>query len=235
MTAVAEANGLLPNVAGRARCLTSGTISYCPRSSVRSALIPLRPTAEERLAARATERRARAVELRWAARCEEMEAVLDDLAAALLLRPDITHVVGYICEGIDCRYDKGFTPTDHDIFPHLHLDAVLCTAPDGGLVLVEEAEVPTAIRVADLEEDPEGRHPDSRGWQVDAPYRTVPPACLDGVEEGAVDVDEVWLDATALRARVADPASECALQRATVASSGEGGGCGPYDGAAGTR
>src|SRR3954468_23694020 len=77
-----------------------------------SALIPPRTTPGERPAARAAGRRARAVDLRWAARCEEMEAVLDDLAAALLPRPDITHVVGWTCEGIDCRYDKGFTPTD---------------------------------------------------------------------------------------------------------------------------
>ncbi|MGY2084867.1 hypothetical protein [Blastococcus sp. SYSU DS0539] len=166
-----------------------------------SALIPPR-TPEKRLAARAASRRARAVDLRWAARCEEMEAVLDDLAAALLPRPDITHVVGYPCEGIDCRYDKGFTPTDHDIFPHLHLDAIVCTAAGGGLVLVDGDEVPGALRVADLEEDPEGRHPDSRGWQVDAPYRAVPPAGLDDVDEGAVDVDEVWLDAAALRSRI---------------------------------
>src|SRR5690348_1024437 len=96
--------------------------SACLRSCVMSALISPR-TPEKRLVARAAGRRARAVDLRWAARCEEMEAVLDDLAAALLPRPDITHVVGYTCEGIDCRYDKGFTPTDHDIFPHLHLDA----------------------------------------------------------------------------------------------------------------
>ena len=169
-------------------------------------LIPNR-TAEQRLAARAFDRRTRAVELRWAARCEEMEAVLDDLAAALLPRPDITHVVGYTCEGIDCRFDKGFTPTDHDIFPHLHMDAVVCTAADGDLVLIEGDEVPPGIRVADLEEDHEGRHPDSRGWQVGAPYRTVPPAGLDGVDEGAVDVDEVWLDAAALRARITDPAT----------------------------
>ncbi|MGY1825962.1 hypothetical protein [Blastococcus sp. SYSU DS0541] len=161
---------------------------------------PLTP--EERLAARAASRRAHAVDLRWAARCEEMEAVLDDLAAALLPRPDITHVVGYTCEGIDCRYDKGFTPTDHDIFPHLHLDAVVCTAAGGGLMLVDGDEVPGALRVADLEEDLEGRHPDSRGWQVDAPYRTDPPAGLDEVDEAAVDVDEVWLDAAALRARL---------------------------------
>ena len=172
-----------------------------------SALIPPPTTPGERLAARAAGRRARAVDLRWAARCEEMEALLDDLAAALLPRPDITHVVGYTCEGIDCRYDKGFTPTDYDIFPHLHLDAVVCTAADGSRVLLDAAEVPRAIRVADLEEDPEGRHPDSRGWQVDAPYRTVPPAGLDGVEEGASEVDEVWLDAAALRGRIADPAT----------------------------
>lgn len=171
-----------------------------------SALIALR-TPEQRLAARAFDRRARAVDLRWAARCEEMEAVLDELAAALLLRPDITHVVGYTCEGIDCRYDKGFTPTDHDIFPHLHLDAVVCTAAGGGLVFVDGDDVPSAIGVADLEEDPEGRHPDSRGWKVDAPYRTVPPAGLNGVDKGAVDVDEVWLDAAALRARSAAPAT----------------------------
>ena len=172
-----------------------------------SALIPPRPTPEERLAARAADRRAYAVDLRWAARCEEMEAVLDDLAAALLARPDITHVVGYACEGIDCRYDKGFTPTDHDIFPHLHMDAVVCTAADGSLALVDGDDVPGAIRVADLEEDPEGRHPDSRGWQVGTPYRTVPPAALDCVDEDAVDVDEVWLDAAALRARIAAPAT----------------------------
>ncbi len=107
-----------------------------------SALIPPRTTPEEELAARAAGRRTRAVDLRWAARCEEMEAVLDDLAAGLLPRPDITHVVGYTCEGIDCRYDKGFTPTDHDIFPHLHLDAVVCTAADGSRVLLERLEVP---------------------------------------------------------------------------------------------
>ncbi len=172
-----------------------------------SALFRPRPTPEERLAARVADRRAHAVDLRWAARCEEMEAVLDDLAAALLPRPDITHVVGYTCEGIDCRYDKGFTPTDYDIFPHLHLDAVVCTAADGSPVLLEGSEVPDAIRVADLEEDPEGRHPDSRGWQVGTPYRTVPPAALDCVDEDAVDVDEVWLDAAALRARIAAPAT----------------------------
>ncbi len=62
-------------------------------------------------------------------------------------------------------------------------------------------------RVADLEEDPEGRDPDSRGWQVGTPYRTVPPAALDCVDEDAVDVDEVWLDAAALRARIAAPAT----------------------------
>ncbi len=172
-----------------------------------SALIPPRPTPEERLPARAADRRARAVDLRWAARCEEMEAVLDDLAAALLPRPDITHVVGYTCEGIDCRFDKGFTPTDYDIFPHLHLDAVVCTAADGSPVLLEGSEVPDAIRGADLEEDHEGIHPDSRGWQVGAPYRTVPSAGLDGVEEGVSEVDEVWLDAAALRARTADPST----------------------------
>ncbi len=172
-----------------------------------SALIPPRTTPEEELAARAAGQRTRAVDLRWAARCEEMEAVLDDLAAGLLPRPDITHVVGYTCEGIDCRYDKGFTPTDHDIFPHLHMDAVVCTAADGSLALVDGDDVPGAIRVADLEEDPEGRHPDSRGWQVGTPYRTVPPAALDCVDEDAVDVDEVWLDAAALRARIAAPAT----------------------------
>ncbi len=172
-----------------------------------SALIPPRTTPEERLAARAADRRARAIDLRWAARCEEMEAVLDDLAAALLPRSDITHVVGWTCEGIDCRYDKGFTPTDYDIFPHLHLDAVVCTAADGSCVLLDGAEVPSAIRVADLEEDHEGIHPDSRGWQVDAPYRTFPQAGLDGVEEGVAEVDEVWLDAAALRARITDPAT----------------------------
>jgi hypothetical protein len=170
-----------------------------------SALIPPR-TPEQRLTARATGRRARAVELRWAARCEEMEAVLDDLAAALLPRPDITHLVGYTCEGIDCRYDKGFTPSDYDIFPHLHLDAVVCTATDGRPVLLGDSEVPGAIRAADLEEDPEGRHPDSKGWQVGAPYRTSPPAGLFGPEEDAAADDAVWLDAAALRARVADPA-----------------------------
>ncbi len=165
---------------------------------------PLTP--EKWLADRAASRRARAVDLRWAARCEEMEAVLDDLAAALLAHPDITHVVGYTCEGIDCRYDKGFTPTDHDIFPHLHLDAVVCTgAAGGGLVLLDGDEVPGALRVADLEEDHEGHHPDSHGWQVDAPYRTVPPAGLDDVDGDAVDVDEVWLDAAALRARITSP------------------------------
>ena len=163
--------------------------------------------AVERLATRAADRRTHAVELRWAARCEEMEAVLDDLAAALLPRPDITHVVGFTCEGIDCRYDKGLTPTDHDIFPHLHMDAVVCTAADDGLVLVDGADVPHGIRVADLEEDHEGRHPDSFGWQVGAPYRTVPPAGLDGVDEDAVDVEEVWLDAAALRARIGSPAT----------------------------
>jgi hypothetical protein len=171
-----------------------------------SALIPP-PTPAERLAARAADRRASAVDLRWAARCEEMEAVLDDLAAALLPHPTMSHVVGYTCEGIDCRYDKGFTPTDHDIFPHLHFDAAVHTAADGSLVLVEGDEVPGAIRVADLEEDPEGRHPDSQGWQVGTPYRTVPPAGLDCVDEDAVDVDEVWLDAAALRARIAAPAT----------------------------
>src|SRR3954468_20327048 len=102
-----------------------------------SALIPPRTTPGERPAARAAGRRARAVDLRWVARCEEMEAVLDDLAATLLPRPDITHVAGYTCEGIDCRYDKGSTPTDHDIFPHLHMDAAVCRAADGKLVLVE--------------------------------------------------------------------------------------------------
>jgi hypothetical protein len=157
--------------------------------------------------AAAADHRARTEQLRWAARCEDMEAVLDDLAAGLLPRPDITHVVEYTCEGIDCRYDKGFTPTDYDIFPHLHLDAVVCTAADGGLVLVDGAGVPSAIRGADLEEDSEGIHPDSRGWQVGAPYRTVPLAGLDGVEEGVSEVDEVWLDAAALRARLADPAT----------------------------
>ena len=81
----------------------------------------------------AADRRARAVDLRWAARCEEMEAVLDDLAAALLPRPDITHVVGYTCEGIDCRYDKGLTPTDHDVYPHLHMDAVVAPPPTAAL------------------------------------------------------------------------------------------------------
>ena len=172
-----------------------------------SALIPPRTTPEEELAARAAGRRAHAVDLRWVARCEEMEAVLDDLAAALLPRPDITHVVGWTCEGIDCRYDKGFTPTDYDIFPHLHLDAVVCTTAGGSRVLLDGAEVPSAIRVADLEEDHEGIHPDSRGWQLDAPYRTVPPAGLDGVEEGVSEADEVWLDAAALRARSTHPAT----------------------------
>ena len=57
-----------------------------------------------------------------------------------------------------------------------------------------------------LKEDFEGRHSDRRGWQVDGPYRTGPPVGLDGVEEGIADVDEVWLDAIALRARSADPA-----------------------------
>lgn len=166
-----------------------------------SALIPSR-TPEKRLAARAASRRARAVDLRWAARCKEMEAVLDDLAAALLPRKDITHVVGSTCEGIDCRYDKGFTPADHDIFPHLHLDAVVCTTAEGGIVLLAGDEVPGAIRVADLEEDHEGRHPNSHGWQVDVPYRTVPPAGLDDVDGDAVNVDEVWLDAAALRSRI---------------------------------
>jgi hypothetical protein len=52
------------------------------------------------------------------------------------------------------------------------------------------------VRVADLEEDHEGRHPDSLGWQVGAPYRTAPPAGFDTAD------DEVWLDAAALRARV---------------------------------
>ena len=52
-----------------------------------------------------------------------------------------------------------------------------------------------------------GRHPDSFGWQVGAPYRTVPPAGLDGADEEAVDVDEVWLDAAALRARIGDLAT----------------------------
>jgi hypothetical protein len=179
----------------------------CLRSSVMSALIHPRPFPEEEFAARAAGRRARAVDLRWAARCEEMEAVLDDLAAALLPRPDVTYVVGYACEGMDCRYDKGFTPTDHDIFPHLHLDAVVCTAADGGLVLVDGAGVPSAVRGADLEEDHEGIHPESRGWQVGAPYRTVPPAGLDEVAEGVPEVDAVWLDAAALRARIVDPAT----------------------------
>jgi hypothetical protein len=125
-----------------------------------------------------------------------MEAVLDDLTVALLPHPDITHLVGQMCEGIDCRYDKGFSPTDHDIFPHLHFDAMLVRAADGGLVLVDRPEVPAAVRVADLEEDPEGRHPDSLGWQVGVPYRTAPPPGF-----GAED-DEVWLDAAALRTRV---------------------------------
>jgi hypothetical protein len=134
--------------------------------------------------AAAADHRARTEQLRWAARCEDMEAVLDDLAAGLLPRPDITHVVGYTCEGIDCRYDKGFTPTDYDIFPHLHLDAVLCAAADGSRVLLEGPEVLRVIRGADLEEDCEGIHPDSRGWQVGALYRTVPPAGLDGWSRG---------------------------------------------------
>ncbi|UOY03709.1 hypothetical protein [Blastococcus sp. PRF04-17] len=56
--------------------------------------------------------------------------------------------------------------------------------------------MPGAIRVADLEEDHEGRHPDSRGWQVETPYRTTPPAGFEA-EDG-----EVWLDAVALRIRV---------------------------------
>src|SRR3954453_16039795 len=122
---------------GRGRCTASCTSRFCSRSSVMSALIPPLTVPEEELAARAAGRRARAVDLRWAARCEEMEAVLDDLAAALLPRPDVTHVVGWTCEGIDCRYDKGFTPTDYDIFPHLHLDAVVCTAADGSRVLLQ--------------------------------------------------------------------------------------------------
>lgn len=148
------------------------------------------------VSAAAADHRARADRLRWAARCAEMEAVLDDLAAAVLPRPDITHLIGNTCEGIDCRYDKGFTPTDHDIFPHLHIDSMLVRAADGSLVLVEDAAVPGAIRVADLEEDHEGRHPDSLGWQVGEPFRTAPPAGFHAED------DEVWLDAAALRIRV---------------------------------
>lgn len=148
------------------------------------------------VAAAAANKRARADGLRWAARCAEMEAVLDDLAVALLPRTDITHLIGNTCEGIDCRHDKGFTPSDYDIFPHLHIDSVLVSAADGRLVLVEDSAVPGAIRVADLEEDHEGIHPDSYGWQVGAPYRTEPPAGFDTAD------DEVWLDAPALRARV---------------------------------
>jgi hypothetical protein len=71
----------------RRRLRHAPAASWCPAPSSRS-------TPEERLAARAAGRRARVVDLRWAARCEEMEAVLDDLAAGLLLRPDIIHVVG---------------------------------------------------------------------------------------------------------------------------------------------
>jgi hypothetical protein len=149
----------------------------------------------EQLAAAAAHR-SRADDLRWTAHCAEMEAVLDDLAVALLPRPDITHLIGNTCEGIDCRYDKGFTPTDHDIFPHLHIDSMLVLTADGSLLLAEDSAIPGAIRVADLEEDHEGIHPDSRGWQVGAPYRTSPPAGFDAVD------DEVWLDAAALRARV---------------------------------
>ena len=56
--------------------------------------VPPALTAEQVIAAgSAADRRARAAALRWAARCEDMEAVLDDLAAALP-RTDITHVVG---------------------------------------------------------------------------------------------------------------------------------------------
>jgi hypothetical protein len=105
-------------------------------------------------------------------------------------------LIGNTCEGIDCRYDKGVNPTDHDIFPHLHIDSMLVRAADGCLVLVEDSAVPDAIRVADLEEDQEGIHPDSRGWQVGTPYRTAPPSGF-GTED-----DEVWLDAAALRIRV---------------------------------
>ena len=92
-----------------------------------------------------------------------MEAVLDDLAAALLPRTDITHVVGSMCEGIDCRYDELGSPDD-DCFPHLHLDAIVCTAADGSLVLAGKSAVPAAVRAADLKEDPEGRRSDSLGW-----------------------------------------------------------------------
>jgi hypothetical protein len=46
-----------------------------------------------------------------------MEAVLDDLAVALLPLPDVTHLVSNTSDGNDCRYDQGLTLTDYNCLP----------------------------------------------------------------------------------------------------------------------
>jgi hypothetical protein len=90
-----------------------------------------------------------------------MEAVRDDLAVALLTRPDITHpdithLIGATCDGIDCRYDKADKVSRDECFPHLHLDLTVHTDTAGDLVMAGEFSVPAAIRSAGLEEDTEG-------------------------------------------------------------------------------